>query len=1100
MFIVYQSHRQEALLEQLLLGLRSPADANPLARDIIVCERGIDRWLWQEMAVREGIAFNLQPTPPASFIWQTLRTLYPQPAGSSGWEAGALGWRIFECLGSELVQTPAFAPVRGYLADDPGQRKRHQLAQRLESLFDQYLVYRHAMVVGWEQGRLCLPGNADEPWQAALWRTLAAGAAGQHRARLLQCFFDDLAAQRLPGAQLPLRVSVFAVPALPPAYLNVLRALGRQITVELYLLSPSSAFWHENQTPREQLATLAQFGDYGDRAALYLDQHNPLLANGAARIQQFHRALLEDGELDSVHELEDGTLPGHALGRLQRDILDNEPPKPASLPAFDASVQIHGCYSLLREIEVLHDRLLDAFSRDASLQPHEVLVLTPNIDSAAPYINAVFEAATGERRIPYAIADTARAAAHPLLGAFHQLLGLPEARLTASEVFALLEVPALARAFGLADAQQLGALRRLVAEAGVRWGRDAADRARQGLPGLTTHTWEFGLRRLFLGLTVADTSALVEGWAPVGNVAGTDAELLGKLEHCLDTLQHWRGTLAREQTPEAWSAHLTRLQQQCFKAEAADELQALELIADAVREFHDETSAAGLRAEIPAAVLRADFERRLEQSAGDSGFLTGAVTFARLTAARSLPFRMICLIGMNHDAFPRRESPLAFDLVAARPQPGDRSRREDDRHLFLETLLSARDCFYLSFVDRSLRDSSRLEPSVVVSELIDTLLDMHCPPNATLPTRLAARQTLVVQHPMHAFSARQYDGSDDRLFSYDPDWLPVAHAAGASRRSATAFCPAPLPAAAPAGEIRLEDLKRCLRHPVKWFLHRRLGVTLDQHGGVVLEDDEPFALANDFDVNDAWLAQALVVNDVDAAAETFEQTLLANGSLPAGRFGSLDWAERRDALAGIVSRLRQEGAAYAPRSLEYTLADGRRLVGSVAAVAGRRCRSVTSSTQTHARLLLDAWLDQLALTVATGEPHDTQIETATGQASLAGVALAEAVTHLEGLVALYDRSLTAPLRFFPKSALAYATRARAGKPESGLKDARSKWFPRLQRDEEKSFPSESEDRSYALCFGHEPDPLESPLFVELATAVFDPLLGVFGGDLADDAP
>lgn len=1084
MLHIHSSNNLHALLVALGKRLETPlAGDNPLEREVVIAERGMDRWLWQQLAARHGIAADLDLQLPAGFIWHALRQQFPDAPRQSPFERGALAWRLMALLDPAQLGDPVFATVQHYLAGDDDQRKRFQLARRLADLYDQYLVYRHQMILGWERGELACAASADEAWQMKLWQRIVAAAGGDHRARLLDRFFAAARGGTLDAEKLPQRVSVFAIPALPPVYVQVLAALARHVRVDIYALNPSAGFWGDALRPGEQAAAFAQ---YGEAAALQLADGNPLLANGGARIQQYFLDL-DEHDVQPSADLFIEPAGDTLLSRVQRDIFLNVAPEPATVDALDDSVQLHGCYSLLREIEVLHDRLLDFFQRDPTLAPHDVLVLTPEIERAAPYIDAVFGAARGTpREIPYTIADLARGSEHPLAAALRTLLALPDSRFTASEVIGLLETPAVARRFGRLSATDLDALRRRVHAAGIRWGLDAGDRAARGLPAERDHSWQFGMERLFLGLAMDNGDTLVAGHAPFPDIEGSDGIALGKLQTFVDRLAHARRRLGRAQDAASWRMLVSQLLAEFCDPEGADEDQVVEAIDDAAREFLDELRLAGHTGEIPPAVFRADFEARLAQPAAHGGLLRGALTFAQLTPARSLPFRVICLVGMNHDRFPRRQTPSTFDLVAANPHRGDRSRRADDRHLFLEMLLAAGDRLYISYSDRSLRDSAPQQPSVVVDELVDAIIGPQSDPGA----RDALRAALVTRHPLQPFSARQYDGSDARLFSYDPDWLPAARLGGAlpgTQQPPASFCPQPLPADdALAAEVRLADLHRWLKHPARNFLQRRLGVWLDDRGDAELEDEEPFALADDFAVNEDWLAAALADRDPEAHFAL----LAARGALPQGAFARLDWNLRVEKLAPLVARVRADAGDWAPLDIKLALPDGRQLTGRLARVLGNRQRLVSTADTPHARLLLQAWIDHLALCAARNAPCEMLIETVDGGCVLRAPQR-PAMELLAELVALADAAARQPLRFFPKSAWKLVA---AKTPDAGMKAASGQW--RGGYDGKPA--AESADRDIRVCFGHEDDPLADPAFAELASRVFQPLRDALDGTAAED--
>ena len=92
---------------------------------------------------------------------------------------------------------------------------------------------------------------------------------------------------------------------------------------------------------------------------------------------------------------------------------------------------------------------------------------------------------------------------------------------------------------------------------------------------------------------------------------------------------------------------------------------------------------------------------KLNETRGAKGFISGRVTFCAMLPMRSIPFKVICIIGLNENTFPRQKSSLEFDLMAKHPVKGDRNNRDSDRYLFLETLISAKERLILSYVGQS---------------------------------------------------------------------------------------------------------------------------------------------------------------------------------------------------------------------------------------------------------------------------------------------------------------------------------------------------------------------------------------------------------------
>ncbi|MDP2108888.1 MAG: exodeoxyribonuclease V subunit gamma, partial [Rhodocyclaceae bacterium] len=404
----------------------------------------------------------------------------------------------------------------------------YELASRLAAQFDRYLVERPDWIECWGVGKL-LGLGPDEAWQAGLWRALMEElpeVSTEHpRTRFMAQLRRDAAAR----ARLPRRISLFAVEAMPALYWEVFLGLAEWIDLHVFVLTPCREYWGDIDRERVRLRMTIE----NPAAAALLEAGHPLLASLGRARQHVVARLAEAGEClpTREHQYFIGP-PTTLLGRLQRDILDLENSVDVSQ---DDSLQIHACHGPLREAEVLHDALLALFEAMPELSPADLLILTPDIETYAPAIEAVLLHAPAKRRIPCVVADRPRVAA-PLWRALRRLCAVAEGELDAESVMGLLEEPAVRRAFALAESE-LPLLRDWVAAAGIRWGLDGRARARRGLPGDDAHTWRAGLRRLLLGVALPDLPEQTYGEVlPVPGIEGGRAELLGRFADYVEAL------------------------------------------------------------------------------------------------------------------------------------------------------------------------------------------------------------------------------------------------------------------------------------------------------------------------------------------------------------------------------------------------------------------------------------------------------------------------------------------------------------------------------------------------------------------------------------
>jgi exodeoxyribonuclease V gamma subunit len=1069
MLHLYHSNR----LERLLDGLREVVDvplADPITPELVVVQnQGMARWISQRLAEETGIAANLEFPLPASFAWRAVQSWFPDLPAESGFGREELLWRAMARLPG-LLEEPAFAPLHAYLQGEPRALKAWQLCRRIADVFDQYLVYRPEMVLAWERGD-------DDHWQARLWRVLSGEADGPHRAAVGHRFADAVTFGGPPVGPLPERVALFGLTALAPAHLAVFAALAEYREVHVFLLNPCREYWADIVDERGQARRRARARREGRvETTGLLDVGNPLLASMWHGGQDLLDQLLElDGE---EHSLFEDPPADTLLHRLQGDVLDlrdaRVAPEPLTVDPADTSVQVHVCHGPLREVQVLHDGLLHLFDTLPGLEPRQVVVMAPDIDQYAPYVDAVFGAAAeSERAIPWAVADRRVRAERPLLEAAAWLLALPASRLPASEVLALLEVPAVRRRLGL-DEPGLHRVRTWVRESGVRWGSDGAMREKLGLPGEEANTWSFGLARLFLGLAMPTDSGRYAGIAPYPDLEGGEAEALGALQCLVDRLADWRGRLSAPCAAGAWRERIAELLADFFDPDQ-DEEEALQAVRDAMSALDDEARKAGYGEVLPLDLVQAHLAAALDAPAGGRRFLSGRVTFCNMVPMRSIPFRVVWLLGMNGEDFPRGQRPPGFDLIARHPRRGDRSRRLDDRYLFLEALLSARDVFALSYVGRDIRDNAPKVPSVLVGELLDYLEQGHRLPSPGAGGTGGLRAHLTVEHRLQPFSPRYFDGSDPRLFSYASEWLTAARA---ERAATVPFADAVLPEATESAEaVELAELIRFLENPARAFLRHTLGIDLPQEAELP-EDEEPFAIAglDKYRLRQQLLAGLAESGDPDEAAERAR----ALGLVPHGVTGRLGLGRQvRTAQAFLARYAELRGKPLDPLEVDVPVA-GFRLQGVLGELSDRGLLTGHLGA-VRARHWLRLWVSHLVLrllrpagsapeSIHLGEDQQLTLDPVDDPGSILG-----------DLLALRREGLRRPLPFFPETSLDWARRR---KDDGAL---RNLWCGELT-----PFP-ECADPAFGLAF-RDLDPLGDPaLFAELrplAERVYAPLLAV----------
>ncbi len=1076
------SNRVESLQQQLCARLQESPLRDPFqAEFILVPGNAMRRWLGLQIAMEHGVAANIEFPLPAAWIWQVAaraHSLDPTMAPSEDpLSREQAAWHIFAALPA-LLPTAGFEELSRYLRDDTSEVKRWQLAQRIADVFDRYQYYRPDWIRAWSRpGSPVMPPGAPYPlWQPVLWRVLVARCGGAHRVALLDQLLQVLETaqpQAIAALQLPARLSCFALSSLPALFVQVFKALSAHIDIHFYQHSPTDQYWADLRSKK----SLARQRLAAPQTAALLETGNELLASWGRQGQAFQDQLLDHDLLDAV-TWEDYRQPGtdSLLHQLQSDMLGLEQGVCTRDP--DSSLQISICHSPLRECQVLHDHLLQRLADDASLKPEDILVIVPEISRYAPAIDAVFRRDSHESRpfIPWNLSDITVVDEHPLIRVFFALLALPAARFSFSEVLSIIEVPRVASTWGL-DSVAQQELQALLQAAQARWGLHAAHKAALQLPATQQNTWAHALERLLAAYALGDDD-LWQGIAPQAGATGNRAVMLGRFMDLLEVLAFWSQALQRPRGARQWQLDLNRLLDQLFGQ--ADEQE------DRVQQIRDEIAQLQALAGdqvLSAALLSQCLEERLGTRSVHNRFFSGGVSFCGMRPMRSLPFKLICVLGMQDAAFPRRDSAPSFDAMTLQPRAGDPRKADEDRYLLLETLLCAREALYLSYTGRSLTDNSECQPSVLLRELLDCI-DAHYIPRHGGDAPMSACITRI--QPMQAFSWRHFQADQAQRVTagHDAWWCLVAQSLHATPER-TALLPAwpntrLEPLSEPVTHVDLTQLRRFLEHPVKGFFNTRLRVHLPEDEAA--EDEEVFTLRG----LASWkVGQALVDHWMqgDDAVQVLQQRLTAEGLLPHGSQAALAFTQVQDRMQDLWARLSHWRSVPAQRrhvSLSLTVAGAPQDVLPLHALIPHCHPGLgllhCTSAKFKPKYALRLWLEHLALCATEQLPPGEHSVLHCGDDSLCLLPLpsAQARQWLADYLALYLQGLCRPLPLFPTASYALSSK--------GPAQAHKAWEGDPSR-------GDAEDPYLQLAMrGCEGAPIELPEHQALAQQVYGRLL------------
>ncbi|MFM0272187.1 exodeoxyribonuclease V subunit gamma [Paraburkholderia aspalathi] len=1122
MLQLFYSNRYETLVGALLDDLAQAPSDPWTAQPVIVPSAAVRRRLELDIAARQGICANVNFGYLAQWLWAQIGGVIEVPKHSP-FAPDRLVWRCYRLLGEadEALPWNASPRLRTYL-DAADASMRYELARRVATVLDHYLTYRPEWLLQWQKGGSIFASGAaddkgprlvgaseaareDERWQAALWRAVLAEVAGDAQTPAAALppayrFLEEIGTldlEAISNAQWPEAVSVFALPTMPPLHVALLRALSRWVDVRLYVMNPCREFWFDVVSAgRVEALDVAGQLDYQEVG-------HPLLAEWGRQTQ---------AQLHMLHELTESAASGETgdftenpepswLAAVQNGILDlraeaGTDADTDELP-IENGIEVHVCHSLSRQLEVLHDRLLGWFDEFDDLQPSDVLVAVSDLAAAGPLIDAVFGTAPpgDTRRIPYRITGLPPSQANPVARLLLDWLALPERSVGAPDLIEWLRVDAIAARYGI-DASALEAAQEWLAAAGARRGLAPGEPTGEHVP-VARHTFADALTRLYLGYAMPDGGEPVDAWLPVEGADGSDAELLGRLSRFVDDIETFAQRCSVEQTPAEWTQLLLETLAQCFDGGVAF-ADSLAAVRDAIDKMGDAMQAGADDVVLPAAVVRGALTEALDDPAR-GGVPWGSVTFSSLTSLRGLPYRIVCLLGMDDGVLPSLARADEFDLMAAFGKAGDRQRRDDERNLFLDLLLAARDRLFIAYTGRSIRDNAPLPPAALVDELLDHLAQVSAGEGASPAEIEAARHAFIIDHPLQAF-ASDYFSLQRGLFTYDVDRAELASLLAAPQHPAAApFFDQPLPPEETAS-VAFDEFVRFWRHPARALLRDRLGIVLSDAQGELL-DTEPFEL--DWAGRDA-LAERLLpvlldseIKDDDSMFERVRRVAAASPELPGGATGAVWRSRELGALRQLADSVRREVASGVER-LPFVLdivprwphsADiADTLFGTHDAALRKAAETplqlhgtlnlLTETGQVifryakpTARDYLSAWLAHLVYCAALPNGPRRTVWHGSGE-SFELTPVAAPLDELAPLAALFRAGRMLPLRFFPKSAWVKVSESDSA--------AQGVWINDRVR-------GESDDPALRIALRGTPLSLDEP-FGSLASIVFKPLV------------
>jgi exodeoxyribonuclease V gamma subunit len=1088
---LYTSNKIESLLPILADVVRQPRKSLFQEEIIVVQSRGMEQWLSLEIAKKLKInAFCRFPFPTA-FFNKLLQADHTFKGDFMPFDPGLLTWRIFQVLPA-LLGEPSFAQLRSYLVDNT-DIKLFQLSKKIADIFDQYTMYRSDMIEQWEQN------TGDDSWQKRLWQKLSMDLPS-HRLHLKNMFINALKASK-GHPDLPERVSFFGISSLPVFFTGMIEIVAQFIEINYFLLNPCSEFWDDIVSERELTQLNRKRKRLRKKAVDTTIEHfetlNPLLSSFGTYGRDF-LARLHGTNTDESYTLVTSESKS-LLQYVQNQIVMPFEQTQGTISSPDSSIQIHSCHSKMREIQVLHDFLLDSLNTNADLKLSDIAVMAPEIGEYSEHISNVFVASDGPQ-MQYTITDKTLQDSSPVSTTFLEILSLVNSRFTFTSIINILENESVREKFNITLDEVLQ-IKHWLIETQVNWARDPKHKESLNLPPTSENTWKSGIDHLLLGFVMPKLDFILYQGITGNDLinSSTSAETFGKFLSYYKALENVTATLSKSYTLVEWVKVIHSLITTFFydSETTQSELSMLTKIAEQLisyTQYFDATAQSiDNKLVISFDVILTWLRGEIASTRISHGYMNGGITFCSLLPMRGIPFKIICLIGMNENVFPRRSSAMSWDLIASHPRKGDRSIEIEDRYVFLETIMSVREALYISYLGQNEHNDRVAHASICVEELVsyvgmvgggskEQVVSSKEGDGGIWKTEARGQEPesssqeqggLVRMHKLHAFNPVYFKHTDisQQVIEYvkvnGPYFSYSTHAyqsAVTLLKSRGNYDEKPFivhEITLPDDhrfEITINDLIAFYKNPSKYFLNNMLRVEFAYHDETV-EDVESFRLDH---LERYEIRQRIfdaVFNNAGSDRQLYDYYNALN-LLPHGQPGSVEF----DQIYQNVREFSDRVADYCKTSqlqnpdIDYTF-ENIFVFGSLRPVFTSNmilCRNSKEKPQD----LLSAWIQHLFLNTLKSDDYPKSTILLSSDTSRKFNPVSNPNHYLDMLLGYFKQGCIQPLRFFPKTSSVYAGTLQSGR-EKALLDATKKW---LVADYNSFDPPESEERYIALCF------------------------------------
>lgn len=1054
MLHLYKSNRLEWLAEKLSDSLYSAGNIHPLQSDlIIVPNRDNARWLQFKIAEQNIISANIQYLLPAEWMWNKIRHIHPDIPKELATDKNPLKWALMSLLMNGKIPEKATL-LKNYAATfgEGEKAERHlQLSNLIASVFDKYLVHRPDMILEWDQGG-AVSENSQEQWQISLWNRLTdqldrlySSKLQYHRPALWKEMLLNMQNEETTNYLIQ-NFWVFNPGKLPEPLVEMLVAYASKIHVHIF---------------NHQLLDLKD-EDYNS------DQFLADMLDEEISSEKSYHFYLSEYNIDyDQHKHFEKRSESSFLHLMQNRLLYSYGNKTNELTVFpDQSVSIHSCHSKLREIETLHNYILNCIENSDSIYPDDIVVVSPDMDKYAPYIKAVFGTKDGDLPIiPYSIGEKSINEKKNTYSLLESILEFIDSRWFPNDFMDILHSGPIMEKFDLSDTD-VSMIRRWISDNHVTWGMDSDHRKEENQPENKTNTFRASLNRLWFGsLFELPDFEMIENIPAYYGIDTTEKEeVLARFSAFLNLLNKIRIETGTDRTMSEWSEYGVSWIDQLFSINSEENL-LFDLI-ELVRSPYDQSRLCDFDEKVPYRIFKKEVLAAIKENRSATASLTSGVVFSSMVPMRNIPFKIVAMIGLNEDEFPRKINTPEFDLIQNSPTSRETTVKDEDRHLFLQYVMAPSEKLFISYIGRSIIDNEKIQPSVILEKWMDRIEEV-CG---------VEMYDLIREESLNGFSAAQY--KEKR--SYSNIYADVTASLNKNNKRAGNYSGLPESREKSQNVIKITDLESFFKNPLKFFVMQSHNIRLSDF------DDR---LGKETFVPDALLSYKLTapaLNWIESgiSKDSAKNLLLRTGIVPDDFLGHQTAETIIEQSEEILTLISEETGSFKKTriNISYSL-NNKTIEGYVESYSKDKYYDIFLSAKSGKNLII-AWLRYLLL---LNHQKKNFIENRVlmnakkdGGEWLSFSPVENPFEILKNLIEIYLNGVKKPFLFAPKTSLIFSKIQHEENLEKAIQLAESEWFGNF-------VIAENSDPVYQLWFGRS-NPLDLPEFRKNADRVFNDLI------------